>query len=90
MIKVPENCGLCLSNKQFGDKFICGMPTSKEKEILDISSFEVNLDSRPNWCPINKIIDNINNLSEENKILFDKIYDGFLAMFELINNHLIF
>lgn len=45
--KVPDNCGLCSSIKQFGNKLICGMPVSKEKEMLDVSAFEVDINSRP-------------------------------------------
>lgn len=58
----------------------------KEKEMLDISAFEVNINSRPDWCPKNKVINIINNLSEENKVLVDRMCDGFSAMFELMNN----
>lgn len=84
--EVPENCGSCLSSRQFGNKFICGMPVPKEKEILDISVFEVDLNYRPDWCPKNDVINVINNLSEKNKVLVDRMCDGFLAMLELINN----
>ena len=84
--EVPINCRSCLSMKQFGDKFVCGMPVSKEKEIFDISAFEVNLEFRPDWCPKNKVVNIINNLSKEDKILVDRMCDGFSAMFELINN----
>ena len=84
--EVPDNCGLCLSIKQFDDKYVCGMPVSKEKEMLDISTFEVDINSRPDWCPKNELINIINNLSEENKILVDRMCDGFSAMFELMNN----
>ena len=83
--EVPENCGSCLSIGQFGNKYICGMPVSKEKEMLDISAFEVDINSRPDWCPKNKVLNIINNLSEENKVLVDRMYDGFSAMVELMN-----
>lgn len=84
--EVPINCRSCLSVEQSGDKFVCGMPVSKEKEMLDISCFEVELDLRPNWCPKNKIVNIINNLPKKDKILVDRMCDGFSAMFELINN----
>ena len=85
--EVPVNCGLCSSRKQINnDLFICGMPMPKEKEILDITSFEVSLDSRPKWCPIKEVSDKAENLPEKDKILFDKMCEGFYAMFELINN----
>lgn len=84
--KIPDNCRSCLSIKQFGDKYICGMPVSKEKEMLDISAFEVDINSRPDWCPKSEVVNTINNLSEENKVLIDRMCDGFSAMFELINN----
>lgn len=84
--EVPDNCGSCLSIGQFGNKYFCGMPVSKEKEMLDISSFKVDINSRPDWCPKNKVINIINNLSEENKDLVDRMCDGFSAMFELMNN----
>lgn len=84
---VPVNCGLCASRKQINnDLFICGMPMPKEKEILDITAFEVFLDSRPKWCPIKEASDKAENLPEKDKILFDKMCEGFYAMFELINN----
>lgn len=84
--EVPDNCGLCPSKKQIGGQFICGMPVSKEKEILNYSAFKVNLESRPDWCPKNDVVKAIKNLSEEDKVLFDRMCDGFSAMFELINN----
>lgn len=85
-LKIPENCGLCASKHQFGEIFICNAPVSKEKEILDITAFEVDLSSRPEWCPVKKLIDEVENWSEKNKILFNKMCEGFSAMFELINN----
>ncbi len=85
--EIPNNCGSCSNMKQFGNKLICGMPPiSQEKEMLDISAFEVDLNLRPDWCPMNKTVTIVNNLSEENKVLFDKMCDGLSAMFELINN----
>ena len=84
--EVPDNCGLCLSKKQINGQFICGMPVPREKGIFDYSAFEVNLESRPDWCPKNEVVNIINNLSEENKVLLDRMCDGFSAMFELINN----
>lgn len=84
--EVPDNCGMCNSKMQFGNQFICGMPVSKEKQILDIASFEVSLDSRPDWCPMKKVMDIIDNSSKEDKILFDKVCKGFSALFELMNN----
>lgn len=84
--EVPDNCGMCHSVMQFGNQFICGMPVSKEKQILDITSFEVSLDSRPDWCPMKKVKYIIDNSSEENKILFDKVCEGFSALFELMDN----
>ena len=86
-IQVPEKCGLCASFKQINtNDFICGLPVNKAKEILDTTAFKISLDSRPNWCPIQEAVNNINNLSKEDKILFDRMCDGFSAMFELINN----
>jgi hypothetical protein len=84
--EVPVNCGLCASRKQINnDLFICGMPMPKEKEILDISAFKISLNTRPDWCPISNAVDNINSLSGEKRALFDKMCEGFSAMFELIN-----
>ena len=84
--EVPVSCGLCASRKQINKSlFICGMPMPKEKEILDITAFEVSLDSRPKWCPIKEVSDKAENLPEKDKILFDKMCEGFYAMFELIN-----
>lgn len=84
--EVPDNCGLCLNRTQVGCRNICNMPVSKDKEMLDISSFEVRLDSRPKWCPMKAVKDKVENLSGNDKILFDKMCEGFYAMFELINN----
>jgi len=86
-IKIPDNCGLCANKKQIdSNRFICNMPTYDEKDILDISAFEVSLDSRADWCPINEIVNKVKKLPKEDKILFDRMCDGFSAMFELINN----
>ena len=84
--EVPDNCGSCLSKQQFGNIFICGMPMSKEKEMLDISCFEVDLNSRPDWCPKIEAVEIVNKFSEEDKVVFEKICDGFSAMFELIDH----
>lgn len=84
--EVPVNCGMCHSVTQFGNQFICGMPVSKEKQILDITSFEVSLNSRPDWCTMKKVADAVDSLSEEDKELFDKVCEGFSALFELMDN----
>ena len=86
-IRVPENCGLCTKKIQYYDGgYICNAPVSKEKEILDISSFKVSLETRPDWCPLNNIVNIIDNMPEEKKVLVDKMIDGFSAMFELITD----
>lgn len=85
----PDKCGMChsvISAMQFGNRFICGMPVSKEKQMIDITAFEVSLDSRPNWCPKKKVADAIDSLSEEGKERFDKACEGFSALFELMDN----
>jgi len=85
--EVPKNCGSCDSKKLYNAKFVCGMPTKKENEMLDISAFTVPLDSRPDWCPKKELINVIQNLSEEDKVLFDKMCEGILAMIELIGKN---
>lgn len=84
--EAPENCELCANKRKIGNKFICNVPVSKENEMIDITAFEVSLDSRPKWCPIKEVSDKAENLPEKDKILFDKMCEGFYAMFELINN----
>ena len=49
--------------------------------------YDNNIDTRPDWCPLPKIVEKANNMSDENKRLFNQMCDGMRAMFELINNN---
>lgn len=85
MFEIPDNCGLCNSKYQIDNgQFMCGMLITKDG--IDVNKSEVFLDTRPEWCPIAKNLSDINKMPEKDKILFNKIQDGLLAMFELINN----
>ena len=86
---IPSNCGLCHYAKQIGELYICTSPVGKEKEMLDISAFKVSLDSldsRPEWCPMKEIKDKIDNLSEKDRALLDKVLEGICAMRELMHD----
>lgn len=84
-IRVPENCGSCVMKNQLGNgSFICNAPVSKEKEIMNVSCFKISLETRPNWCPMIKIVTDIDNMPEEKKVLVNKMIEGFSAMFDLI------
>lgn len=84
-LKPPKKCGDCKSRMQLGDKYICNYPVSKAHEILDISAYQVDIETRPDWCPFARTLEKANNMSDENKKLFNQMYDGMKAMFELIN-----
>lgn len=66
-LRVPETCGECNSKIQMDvDKFYCTMPSGHPES--DISTVRVNLDSRPDWCPLVKMNETISNLSYQEQL----------------------
>lgn len=84
---LPKCCGDCKTKIQIGDKYICNYPVDKAHEILDISAYQVDIETRPDWCPLSKFIEKANQMSDEKKKLFNQMCDGMKAMFELLNNN---
>jgi len=87
-LRPPENCGVCNVKTQLFNTYFCNYPVDKAHEMLNFSAYRIDdLEIRPDWCPLSKIIEKANNMSDENKRLFNQMCDGMRAMFELINNN---
>ncbi len=68
-LKVPEKCGECKScNAAITGSPYCRMEAaSSVNSQMDISSIYVNIDSRPVWCPIIKVNDELDRMSFKKK-----------------------
>ena len=87
-LKPPENCGVCIVKTRLFDTYFCNYPVDKVHEMSNINAYMIDdLETKPDWCPFLKIIEKANNMSDENKRLFNQMCDGIRAMFELINNN---
>lgn len=87
-LKPPENCSVCNGKTQLFDTYFCNYPVDKAHEMLNISAYRIDdLETRPDWCPFARALEKANNMSDENKRLFNQVCDGMRAMFELLNNN---
>jgi hypothetical protein len=82
-LKVPEKCGECKSCNAAPT----GLPYCRMKAVssvnsqMDISSIDVNIDSRPAWCPIIKINDELDRMPFEKRAKFEKLITGLSSCF---------
>ena len=82
-LKVPEKCGECHSC----DAAITGSPycrmeaASSVNSQMDISSIYVNIDSRPVWCPIIKVNDELDRMPFEKREKIEKLIIGLSSWF---------
>lgn len=74
-LKVPEKCGECQScNAAITGSPYCHMEaTSSVNSQMDISSIYVNIDSRPIWCPIIKINNELDEMPIEKRAELEKL-----------------
>lgn len=77
-LKVPEKCGECKScNVAITGSTYCRMgAASSVNSQMDISSIYVNIDSRPVWCPIIKMNDELDRIPIEKRMEFEKLLTG--------------
>ena len=85
-VKAPICCRDCGMRIWINEMYICNAPIDNRLDILDIGCFKVDLESRPDWCPMAKVVEAAEKMSDENKILLNKAIDGLQALFELIDN----
>lgn len=77
-LKVPEKCGKCQScNAEITGSPYCRMEAaSSVNSQMDISSIFVDIDSRPVWCPIIKVNDELDRMSFEKRAELEKLITG--------------
>ena len=82
-LKVPEKCGKCRScNAAITGSPYCRMESaSSVNSQMDISSIYVNIDSRPVWCPIIKMNDELDRMSFEKRSYIDNLITGITLLF---------
>lgn len=82
-LKVPEKCGECKScSVAHTGLLYCHMEVvSSFNSQMDISSIHVNIDSRPDWCPIIKINDELDKMPFEERAKFEKLIIGLSSCF---------
>ncbi|MDT3386705.1 MAG: hypothetical protein LIR46_02925 [Bacteroidota bacterium] len=82
-LKVPEKCGECKSCSAAANGLpYCHMESvSSINSQMDISSIYVNIDSRPVWCPIIKMNDELDKMPIEKRAKFEKFIIGLSSCF---------
>lgn len=74
-LKVPEKCGKCRSCSVAitGSPYCRMEAASSVNSQMDISTIYVNVDSRPVWCPIIKMNDELDRMPFEKRAEFEKL-----------------
>ena len=68
-IKSMQKCADCPSMRPYADYFICGLPeTDPNKTQMDVSTYKVSPNTKPDWCPIDKVNANLENLTEDQEL----------------------
>ena len=82
-MKVPECCGECSSMQQiYYDRYICYMKRVIDKDQeQDISTAEVDPNSRPERCPIVETNNKIANLDPEKRQAVEMMVRGLSVLF---------
>ena len=82
-LKVPEKCGKCrnCSVAITGSPYCRMEAASSVNPQMDISSIYVDIDSRPIWCPIIKMNDELNKMPFEKRAEFEKLVTGLSSWF---------
>lgn len=66
---IPQKCADCESIRPYADYFICGMPeTNPELAQMDVSTYRVNPDSKPEWCKLDKLNESFKNLNKDQEL----------------------
>ena len=82
-LKVPEKCGKCQScNAAITGSPYCRMEAaSSVNSQMDISSIYVNIDSRPIWCPIIKMNNELDEMPIEKRSNINDLITGLTSLF---------
>ena len=77
-LKVPEKCKDCHSCQVAitGSSYCYAEAIGSNNSQMDISSIYVNIDSRPVWCPIIKVNDELDRMPFEKRAEFEKYIVG--------------
>ena len=82
-VKVPEKCGECHScNTTISGSPYCRMEAaSPVNSQMNISSTYVDINSRPVWCPIVKVNDELDRMPLEKRAKIEKLIVGLSLWF---------
>ena len=81
-LKTPEKCKDCSSMSLYGQKYYCHMDAIfPENQQQDISTIFVDPESKPDWCPIDEMNDNLKDMPPEKRDNFDKLMSGLSVLF---------
>ena len=82
-LKVPEKCGECKScNAAVTGSPYCHMEAiSSDNPQMNISTVYVDLDSRPVWCPIIKMNNELDEMPIEKRSNIDNLITGLSSVF---------
>ena len=90
MILEPLTCSECHSIRPLPTyttgnmQYYCGLaPTDKRFEVFDVSSFKVDPDACPDWCPIVELNKQIAALPQEKQELISSFINVMEAIFKI-------
>lgn len=83
---VPDKCKDCKSVGKYpdplGGKFYCHMKTVNPNNVQqDISTCYVDPETRPEWCPMEKMNKDLDAMDSEKRGQFDKVAEGLSVLF---------
>lgn len=83
---VPDKCKDCKCVGEYsgplGGKFYCHLKSVDLNNIQqDISTFYVDPETRPEWCPMEKMNKDLDAMDPEKREQFDKIAEGLSLLF---------
>lgn len=77
----PKCCAQCFYINPYNNFMICTNPSfPKEMKMLDVSSFRVNPDTIPDWCPYTLTNKAIALMPKEKQCALEKIIDGLSSL----------
>ena len=79
----PKHCSECFYIRCYNDYMVCTNPSfPKEMGALDISSFQVNPDAIPDWCPYILTNKAFSLMPKEKQDAIKDICNGFSVLFD--------
>lgn len=83
---IPDKCKDCISVGEYpgplGSKFYCHMNSIQPNDVQqDISTCYVDPETRPEWCPMEKINKELEMMAPEKREQFNKIAEGLSLLF---------